>query len=108
MSEDSNDRFGYRVFQPLYYGGDPGDTASRRETSAGFLCVDLDVGKLVDKAFGDLQPVGIDVGVYDDNDANSVIICQHTSRLKSPETGRNGQDLLDRLESSCPGVTLTT
>ncbi len=100
MPEAPDDRLGYRVFQPLYHGGDPGDTASRREAIAGFLRVDLDVGKLVYGAFGPLQPVGIDVAVYDDNGANSVLVCQHTSRLKSPATSRDEQGLGDQLEAS--------
>jgi hypothetical protein len=101
MSGDANDRLGYRVFQPLYRGGDPGDSVSRRQASAGFLCADLDVGKLAEKAFRDLQPVGIDVNVYDGSGASSVLVCRHTSRVQSPGTGRGGEDLGGQLAADC-------
>jgi hypothetical protein len=97
-SADANDRFGYRVFQPLYHGGDPGEAAARRRNHTGFLCIDLDVGKMVDHAFIDVPPVGVDVSVCDDTDANRVTVCRHASRMESPAGG--GQGLSDELKAS--------
>jgi CHASE1-domain containing sensor protein len=101
MSADPNDRLGYHLFQPIYRG-DPGDVASRRQSIVGFLCIDLDVGKLVAKAFRGVPPVGIDVWVSDKTDAKSVIICHHTSRLEPTATIRDKQVAFDELESARP------
>jgi CHASE1-domain containing sensor protein len=99
MAADPDDPLGYRLFQPLYRG-DPADIASRRQSIAGFLCVDLDIGQSVAKAFKDIPPTGIDVWVSDDTDGKRVAICRHTSRLQSPATVGVGQGALDELEST--------
>ena len=99
MSADPDDHIGYQLFQPLYHGV-PEDIASRRQTIAGFVCVDLDIGQSVAKAFKNIPPVGIDVWVSDDTDGKSVAICRHTSRLQSSATVSGEQGTLDELEST--------
>ena len=99
LSADSNDRLGYQLFQPLYHGN-RGDIASRRQNIAGFLRVDSDIGESVAKAFKDIPPVGIDVWISDETDAQSVPICLHASRLQSPAVVGEGRVDLDELEST--------
>jgi CHASE1-domain containing sensor protein len=89
MPSDSGDRLGYRVFQPLFVG-DSQTVADRRKACTGFLCLDLDLGVLIDNALTDVQPVGIDLSVYDETGGNSLAVCRHSSREQpsSTETGR--------------------
>jgi len=75
--------FGYRVFQPLYRGGDPGNIAARRQANDGFLCLDLDGGYLVGRALEHLKPMGIDVWVVDQNGGKDNVLCRHISRWGS-------------------------
>jgi hypothetical protein len=93
-SADPDDRCSYHLFQPLYRG-DSKDVASRRQALAGFLCVDLDIGQSVAKAFRDLPPVGIEVRVSDDTDGKETAVCRHASRLKSPAATSAGYDELE-------------
>lgn len=99
LSSGSKGPLGYRLFQPLYQG-DAGDIASRRQSITGFLCVDLDICESVAKAFKNISPVGIDVWVYDDTDAEDVNICRHTSRLNSSLIDGGEQGVGNELEST--------
>jgi CHASE1-domain containing sensor protein len=98
MSADAGGGLGYRIFQPLYNTDNPGDARERRQTNAGFLCLDLDVSRLIGKAMMHIQPEGIDFWVCDDTDGNSVTLCRHLSRLTSPSTA--GDESRNELESS--------
>ncbi|MBN1589770.1 MAG: CHASE domain-containing protein [Pirellulales bacterium] len=99
LSSAPNGHLGYRLLQPLYHG-DPRDIASRRQSIAGFLCVDLDISESVTRALKGIPPVGIDVWVSDDTGGEDVIVCRHTSRLNSPETVGKQQAIGDELEST--------
>jgi CHASE1-domain containing sensor protein len=101
-SSDANDRFGYRVFQPIYRGGDPGTTERRRAALAGFLCLDLDVGTMVGKAFEDMQPIGIDVWAVDQTQTSDAVLCRHTSRLDSKGQAQGGRRNGNSLVTSSP------
>ena len=102
MSADADGRLGYRVFQPLYSGGEPDDTEARRRAIAGFLCLDLDVGELVESALKDIAPVGIEIAVGDDTDARPVTVCRHSTRVPSPSGAADREASSNALESTWP------
>jgi CHASE1-domain containing sensor protein len=102
ISTAANDRFGYRVFLPLYKNDDPGAIATRRQALTGYLSLDLDVGRLVERALAGIQPVGVDVSACDETDAKSVTLCRHSSRLHPSEAASDGQKQPAEFESSDP------
>jgi hypothetical protein len=99
LSADPSGSIGYHLFQPLYHG-DPKDIASRRQSIAGFVCVDWDISESVTRALQGIPPVGIDLWISDKTGTRSRIICQHASRLTSPVTVKAGQDASDELEAT--------
>jgi CHASE1-domain containing sensor protein len=91
MPSASGERLGYRVFQPLFVGASK-TVEERSKSCTGFLCLDLDLKVMVDNALADIQPVGVDLIVYDDNGGNGLVICQHSSRLKDASSEANKDD----------------
>ena len=87
MPSDAGDRFGYRVFQPLFVG-DVKTVESAARRARAFCCLDLDLGALIDDALQDVQPVGIDVSVYDDDGGNCLAVCRHPARAARCSRGR--------------------
>jgi CHASE1-domain containing sensor protein len=74
-------RLGYRIIKPLYTEDDQPDVAARRKNNTGFLCLDLVVSELVDIAFKNVAPVGIQVDWVDVTDKSPIEVYQHMSRL---------------------------
>lgn len=89
---------GYRVFQPLYHADDSGKISDRDKSLVGFLCLDLDIDKLVAKAMMNIKPVGIDFQVCDVTEGKSAVLYRHSSRLSDPVTA--GDAGLKELESN--------
>jgi CHASE1-domain containing sensor protein len=100
MPESADGRLGYRVFQPLFVGGSLKTVEDRRKACTGFLCLDLDVGVLIDNVLKDVKPVGIDILVNDD--ASQVAVCRHSSRLQPAAVGENVSDAARELEATAP------
>lgn len=99
MSSDSKDRLGYRVFQPLYSNGNAKTAEQRRQACIGFMCLDLDIGVMVDNALRETKPVGIELLVYDGANGNRVAVYRHASRLRSADGNKTGQDETGGLKS---------
>jgi CHASE1-domain containing sensor protein len=95
LSTGARGDFGYRIYQPLYNANVPGEPQDRRQSLTGFLCVDLDVGRLIDNAMKNIKPVGIDFQIYENNGGTPVILYRHSSRLTSPSAAedRNHKEL---------------
>jgi len=102
MSADPKSSLGYRVFQPLYAGGDAKTVEQRRKTCTGFICLDLDLGVMIDKALQEIKSVGIEVWVYDNAGPNRVAVCRHTSHLQSAAASDEGNSVSGELESTEP------
>jgi CHASE1-domain containing sensor protein len=82
LSSDAKGPFGYRLFVPLYTGNVADNMEARRKANAGFLCIETNIGILINTAFKDLPSAGIDLQVNDSANGESVTVCEHTSRLE--------------------------
>lgn len=99
---DDAEQLGYRVFVPIYAGEVPANTEARRTAIAGFLCVDLAVGELIDLAFAKVTPVGIELLLIDETDTPHVDVCRHFSRIQSSTACADADSSSGELESNFP------
>jgi CHASE1-domain containing sensor protein len=94
-------RLGYRVFRPLFVVGNQKTVAERRKACTGFLCLDLDVGVVIDNALKSIQPVGVDILVYDDVGGSRTEVSRHVSRMQ-PSAGDKHLSDAHQLETTSP------
>ncbi|MDD5594836.1 MAG: CHASE domain-containing protein, partial [Candidatus Omnitrophica bacterium] len=66
---------GYRAFLPVYRQGVAHNTvAERQKNLLGFVSFLFDVGKMVNLSLKDLQPVGIDIYIFDETASSAKLV----------------------------------
>ena len=74
----------------------------RRKACTGFMCLDLDIGAMIDNALSEIKQVGINVWVYDATGSDRVAVCEHASRLQANAANAKSQDDSREPQSTSP------
>jgi len=102
MLGQAETRLGYRIFQPLSNNPEAQTAESRRQNNVGFMCLDLDVGALIDAALKEITPVGITIETIDQSTRPAVPVDCHVTRMQSSSGDDDPSDQPELLAAERP------